>query len=140
MKSMISRLTVTGSRAWGRCPAPPQDHELGVRQLGQPTAPGRRLAAVLVAVDDEHRTAHPGTQLLGLVADRKVVFSLVAGDHRLRLGAEGPADGVVELLRRVRLGQQLVEEEVDPAAIAARASPELVVVHGPAGRRVERVG
>ncbi len=117
-----------------------KDNEFAVRQLRQTLAAGQRLTAIIVAVDDQHRAAHSGTQVLGVIASRQGVFALVAGDHLLGFGIERPADGVLELLGRVRFGQLLVEEELDPAAIAAGSPPEFAVAHRPANRRVERDG
>ena len=54
-KSVMARLTGTGSRTSARWPAPSSDDELGAGELGEGAAPVDVLAHVLVAVDDEHR-------------------------------------------------------------------------------------
>ena len=112
----MARLTATGSRAMGRCPAPDQGQPLTAGHLGDQLRPGRRLAAVAVAVHDEHRAPDPlqdGQRLLAVV---DAGMSGVAGEQLVGGGLQGPADAVLDHLRRVRLGDALAEEELHPAA------------------------
>jgi hypothetical protein len=78
-------------------------------QLGQPPSPGHRLAAVIGAVQDAHRAAHPAAQRLGLACGRRgPPFPL--GDHRLGVGLQRPAHRVLVLLGGMRLGQLLTKK------------------------------
>ena len=135
MKSMISRLTVTGSRAWGRWPAPSSTTSSPPVSSAtrRPRSSGWHRSSLPWMTSIGHSTR--ATQLLGLVAGRRVVRPSPLGDHRLRLGVQRPDTDVLVLLGRVRLGQQLVEEELDPAAIAVAVLARRGGCAGPAGRR-----
>ena len=90
-------------------------------QLGDTGAPAQRLAPVRLTVHGDHRASDPGEQRLRVLL-RRLRVAGVAQDHRLRRRLQRPADRVLPLLGRVRLGQQLVEEELDEAAASRAAS------------------
>ncbi len=122
--------------------------QLGPGALGERRPAVGRDQVVLVALDDEQRTAQPIEQ----VVHRRVVEPgrVDRVRQRLRRRLERPADGVLDRLGRVRLGIAAVEEEVEIAAVVARprvavrARPALVVlelgVEGVAGALGERRG
>ncbi len=120
MKSRSSRLTLTGSRAWGRWPDPSRTASAPFASSASraPDAHGR--TCVVAAVDHEDRTVDPGQERphvrLVLEPGRQL-----GGDQRRGVRLEPPSDGVLVRLRRVRLGQALREEELE----------EVLVVLGP---------
>jgi hypothetical protein len=82
---------------------------------------------VVAAVDHEHGTAH-ALAALAEALDRRHAPRRV--DQRLRIGVESPADAVLDLLGRVRLGEHPPEEELEEARVVAQ--PVVAVVLGPA--------
>jgi hypothetical protein len=113
--------------------------QLAAGQLGQPAPPGQGLAAIVGAVQDQHRAPRPHTERLGHGA-RRGGAALPLDDHRLCVGVQRPAHRILVLLGGMRFRQQLVEEELDPAAVAAVLPPEPAVAHGPTGGRVHLFG
>ena len=112
-----------------------QLHVLPVRVLGERLAAGRGDDGVRPALDDEQRAGHaPGelARLLGIEPAR-----LVRQHERLGRRLESPADGVLDGLRRVRLGEDLPHEELDEAGVVAQ--PVVLVVLRPALVGVELV-
>ena len=122
-----------------------EDRVAGVRTVAaardrdEPAAGERRRARrpaacgpdrVLVAVDDEHRarglarsTARKHVVVAAMQATRRV-------GQRAGLDLEAPADAVLDLLGRVRLGEHPPEEELEEALVVAL--PVVPVVLGPA--------
>ena len=111
-------------------PGAVKHHQFTAAQLGQPPSPAHRLAAVIGAVQDAHRAAHPAAQRLGLACGRRG-SSFPFGDHRLGVGLQRPAHRVLVLLGGMRLGQLLAEEELNPLPVAAVLPPEVPVAHAP---------
>ena len=90
--------------------------ELPARRLGERQTARVRVELVLVAVQDEHRTANTLAELPEVDAGRKVDAGvMVREDFGGRL--ERPADGVLDLLRRMRLGEALPDEEREEVPI-----------------------
>ena len=98
-----------------------------------------RLAVVQLAVDDEHRAADACDEFACLLRAGEGRRRLLVGkDERLHASVEPPADAVLDLLRRVRLGELLREEELEePTEVAP---PVVDVPLGPALVGVERLG
>ena len=98
-----------------------------------------RLAVVQLAVDDEHRAPNACDEIARLLGARERRRRLLVGeDERLHASVEPPPDAVLDLLRRVRLGELLREEELEePAEVAP---PVVDVPLGPALVGVERLG
>ena len=113
--------------------------QLAAGQLGQPAPPGQGLAAIVGAVQNQHRARQPRTERLGRGA-RRGGAALPLGDHRLGVGVQCPAHRVLVLLGGMRFRQLLLEEELDPAAVAALLPPEPAVAHGPTGGRADLFG
>src|SRR6478672_8165892 len=89
--------------------APGQLRERGARRV--------RADRVLEAVNHEHGTADARGEL-----PRRLLVEPVADlrrDQRLRRGLKAPADAVLDLLRRVRLGEDLREEEGEEIGVIA---------------------
>ena len=108
--------------AIGSVAAAGEGDQLAAGPLGERDAASRSGASVLVAVDDEHRAADragtsPRPRSRRLDADRRPSV-----DQRLRVGLQAPADAVLDLLGRVRLGERSREEELDAAAVVGAAS------------------
>ena len=120
--SAIRWLVRTGSRAGGPCPAPSSStSEPPVSSASRsPIACGRIRSSVPCTTVD--RAGHLGAQRLQRLAHRAVaaragrttVSASVCGRDLVR-----PADAVLDLLRRVRLGEHPAEEEVDEVVVAA---------------------
>ena len=90
---------------------------------------------ILVAVDHEHRALHPRAEVAHrALAERP---SGGEGDQRLGVGLQPPADGVLDLLRRMRLRHALRDEELDEAGVVA--APVVGVELRPALVGVERL-
>ena len=97
------------------------------RELRQTSAGLVGDDAVVGPVHDHDRAAHLGTLLLhGALADDT---SALCQDQGLAGGAAAPPREVLEQLRRVLLGHQLVEEEVEEPRIVAK--PGVPVVAAP---------
>ena len=75
-----------------------------------------RLAAVTVAVNGEDGALDPAKHRLGFLLARRGDRTLLVHDQRLRSDVHRPANCVLGLLRRVRLAEQLAEEELREAA------------------------
>jgi hypothetical protein len=102
-------------------------------QLSEAHAVRVRNDPVVGAVHHDDRAADEGAELLN--AARLVVGCVVGGDKRLSVGVQSPADRVVPLLRRVRLRQALVHEELDESRIVVQ--PHVPVVQAPPALGVE---
>ena len=154
MKSRSSRLTLTGSRAWGRWPDPSSDRERAVRELREPCTGGAGAHGVVASVDDEHRAIDAGEQFAHALLVLEPGCEL-GRDERLGVRLEAPADAVLALLRRVRLGEALREEELEevlvalepvvavplvPADVLLARLAELLHRLQPRGRRRQRQG
>jgi hypothetical protein len=128
-------LPVDQHRVPGRQPVPGalDEQQLGAGQLGQPLADRVRAHLVLGAVDGQHRAADVGAQRLDRRADRAVAAEPAGrrGGQHLGLDVQRPADAVLDLLGRVRLGEHRVHEEPDEVRVAA-AEPVVLVVLPPA--------
>ena len=116
MKSRSSRLTLTGSRAWGRWPDPSRTVSAPFAELGERGTGGARAHGVVASVDDEHRAVDAGEQLAHALLVREPGCEL-GRDQRLGVRLEAPADAVLALLRRVRLGEALREEELEEVLV-----------------------
>ncbi len=86
--------------------------------------------AVVGAVDDHHRAAQVPQERLDLLGAREARCRAARGDQRLRVRVEAPGDAVLDLLRRVRLGEHLAEEELEEPAVVPQ--PEVPVELRPA--------
>jgi hypothetical protein len=107
-------------------------------QLGNGDGALARLAAVELAVDDEHRAANAAAQRAGLLLARKRQRRLlVREDERLGASVKAPLDTVLDVLGRVRLWNLLGEEELEEAAIVP--TPVVDVAFRPALVGVERL-
>ena len=122
-KSRSSRLTLTGSRACGQWPDALERRRArrrSARRARRRDACGRIASSV--AVDHEHRAAHA----LARARARSSALASLGAELRRRSASrrrlEPPADAVLDLLGRVRLGEDLREEELEEAAVVARAS------------------
>ena len=121
-KSRSSRLTFTGSRACGPWPAPSSVTSSPPVALGQRGALGVRADQVLVAVDHEHGAARRGPRCRANSSRAAQAQRGRRVGQRLGVGLERPADAVLDLLGRVRLGEHLREEELEEAAVVLAAS------------------
>ena len=111
-------------------------HELPAGLLRHPLARRHHPHRVVGAVDHEHRARDPVAQAGELVG----VFELAAQvreRQRLARRLEAPADAVLDLLRRVRLGEGLREEELEEVAVVLE--PVVAVVLRPALVRLQRL-
>ena len=99
-------------------------------------APGERVECVLVAVQDEHRAANPSADVAEALAAAELE-RLVALDQCLGRDLEAPADGVLDLLRRVRLGEHSPEEELEELLVVLE--PVVAVVLRPPVLGVEAI-
>ena len=107
---------------------------LGAGELGEREAALERLAVVAVALDDEHRAAHATAERLDLLLRRG--DRLGSSIRSASTGAvEAVGDGVLDLLRRVRLREHLAEEELEEPALVARGCSGGCTSPSPAGRR-----
>ena len=136
MKSRSSRFTRTGSRACGRCPEPSS-------ATNSPP-----VSFAIRSPVDTIRTASsvPWITSTGHVirlhrrANSSGSFELAAQvreRERLARRLEAPADAVLDLLRRVRLGEGLREEELEEVAVVLE--PVVAVVLRPALVRLQRL-
>ena len=88
-------------------------------------------------MDHEHGAAHTRAHRARVLLARPGHGRLlVREDQRLRPALEPPLDAVLDLLRRMRLGDLLGEEELEEAAVVA--APVVQVALRPALVRVER--
>ena len=132
MKSRRRRLTLTGSRTCGAVSGTFQNDELASGLLGKCCATRDRRDRVALAVDHEHGTpnaAAEGARLLG-----GQTRPVLCRRQRLAIRLERPPDGVLDRLRRVRLGEHLRHEELDEVAVVAK--PVVPVVLRPTLVRV----
>ena len=118
---------------------PLERHQGPAGELGQ----GRPLRMghdrVPIAVDHERRAADPLGKLADALAADGGQRDVGLGERR-RIGLEGPADAVLDLLGRVRLAEHLAEEEPEEVLVLRRAAtPVVVVVLGPALVGLERL-
>ena len=124
---------MTGSRACGRWPDPS-------RTVSAPSASSASRAPeaqgpdrVVAPVDHEHRAIDAGAELAHALLVLEPRCQL-RRDQRLRVRLEPPADAVLALLRRVRLGEALREEELEEVlvvlepVVAVPLLPAVVVV------------
>ena len=136
MKSRSSRLTFTGSRAWGRWPDPSRtaSDPFASSRAAHPIRHGR--TCVVAAVDHQDRTVDPGQQRphVRLVPEPR---RQLGRDERRGVRLEPPADGVLVRLRRVRLGQALREEELEEVLVVL--DPVVAVELPPAVVRLARL-
>ena len=113
--------------------------ERSARELRDCERPLARLAVVQLTVDDEHGAPDACDEIARLLRGRERRRGLLVGeDERLHASVETPPDAVLDLLRRVRLGELLREEELEEAAEVAL--PVVDVPLGPALVGVERLG
>ncbi len=91
--------------------------------------------SVLITVDDQNRAAHPCTQIVDGVLVQPATRR--EGDKRFRVRLEAPADAIFDLLRRVRLGEALREEELEKPFVVA--SPVVLVELRPTLVGLERL-
>ena len=112
--------------------------EPSARELRDRERPLARLAVVQLTVDDEHGAPDACDEIARLLCARKRRRGLLVGeDERLHASVEPPPNAVLDLLRRVRLGELLREEELEePAEVAP---PVVDVPLGPALVGVERL-
>src|SRR5439155_8610318 len=87
---------------------------------------------VPIAVDHEYGTPHATGERARLLGGQP--GPILRGDERLSVRLETPADAVLDRLRRVWLGEDLRDEELDEVAVIAK--PVVAVVLGPALVRV----
>ena len=113
--------------------------ELAVRKLRESRTGGARAHRVVASVDHEHRAVDAGQELtdgiLVLQAGRKL-----RRDQRFGVRLEPPADRILALLRGVRLGEALREEELEEVLIVLE--PVVAVPLPPAvvlGARLEEL-
>ena len=105
----MSRFTGTGSRACGQWPPPSTVDE---RTTGEPREldpGGVRHDRVLVAVDHEQRARDGRGRLGGQVTE---AGAILRRQEAVDPALEPPSHAVLDLLRRVRLGEDLREEEL----------------------------
>ena len=118
--SRISRFARTGSRRVGACPPPRMRHQLAAGPLG-PAPPRSRTAR-----SRPRRRARPGPGSAPAGRSprrprRSARPMRGRGEQqRLGVGLQPPADAVLPLLGRVRLGEDLGHEELDPAAVVGQ--------------------
>ena len=129
---------------WGM-PAAADRHQLPAGPPRQRHTGLVRHDAVAVAVDHEDRAAHCPADRLGVRLGEGV-------DRRRRVqqgrgvGLQAPADTVLPMLDRVRLGEDLGHEELDPTAVVGepvvpvRLRPAVVAVLGLVEVRRQRPG
>ena len=121
MKSVMARLTGTGSRTRARWPAPssttssPPTSSANARPLSTCWHTSRSPWTTRVGDADAATLLLEGSPVRELQ-----LLGLLAGGQDLAGRLERPRDGVLELLRRVRLDELLAEEELDPAAVLVR--------------------
>ena len=115
-KSRSSRFTLTGSRACGKWPDPSriESSPLASSASRAPDAQGRTASSR--PVDHEHRAMDAREQLAHALLVLEPRRQL-GRDQRLGVRLEPPADRVLALLRRVRLGEALREEELEEVLV-----------------------
>ena len=132
-KSRISRLARTGWRPGIMWFAPSTTTSGAPGQLGEPVGPRDRLAAVLGAVDEEHRAADgPAGRLDRLAVEREVgaVATRRASPRRTRRRAQPAASSIAF----VECGSVVISEKknrgesgiVAPPVVAVHLRPALV--------------
>ena len=110
-----------------------EDHERAADQLRERGAGVVGADGVVAAVDDEHRAVDAGEQLAHALLVREPRCEL-GRDQRLGVGLEAPSRRVLALLGRVRLGEDLREEELEEVlvvlepVVAVPLLPAVVVV------------
>ena len=105
-------------------------------QLGHQVPALGGLAVVAVALDHEHGAAHAAAQRLGLLL-RRADRVRVLHQQRLDRAVEPVGDGVLDLLRRVRLREHLAEEELEELALVG--ADVVAVLLLPARRLVDHL-
>jgi hypothetical protein len=101
-----------------KMPGAVEGDERPAGQLGHGLGAGAGLADVEVAVEHEHGAAHSPADVARLLLARPRLRRLPAReDDGLGAALERPFDGVLELLRRVRLRQPVGEEPFEEAAV-----------------------
>ena len=93
---------VARMRAGG--PSPRARSAIAACELGQPRARGARPDRVVTAVDHQHWAVDPGEERADVCSSGSRSASC-GRDQRLRVRLEAPADGVLAMLGRVRLGE-----------------------------------
>ena len=136
MKSRSSRLTFTGSRACGQWPEPSR-RAPACRPVSSASAAPESWGRIGVVgpVDDQHRATTRRTAQTDVASSAAVRRAGVA-TQCLGIGLQRPADRILALLGRVRLGEHLREEElhevrvVREPVVAIPLPPALVVSRG----------
>ena len=82
IKSRISRLTLTGSRAWGKCPDPSRTARRTVREIGEPCTGCTRSHDVVTAVDHQRSDSRSATGAQ-VRRPRHGALAQLGGDQRL---------------------------------------------------------
>ena len=120
----------------GGVPGAGEPHQASAHGLREEPPALHRDDRVVLAVDHEHRVVDAAAELEELVAvpDPRGVLGR---DQGLRVGLEAPADAVLDLLRRVRLGEDPGHEELEEAEVVG--APVVLVELRPARGRVEAV-
>ena len=123
--SRSSRLTCTGSRAVRHVAGALERDEL--RRRSARPAPRRRACGRIAVVGRRGSTStgqrdRAQQRRANVLARRACRAPRVVSAQRLGVGLEPPADAVLDLLGRVRLGEHLAEEELEEAAVVAAAS------------------
>ena len=131
-KSLMTRFAATGSRRCGPWPEPSNVIS---------RAPGMAAATAAPRAGPTTASAEPWMTSVGQriwAQSRSAVSAVVqpvrvhASDDDLRVGVQAPADRVLDLLGRVRLGERLGEEEVEEPGPVPQ--PVVPVPLGPAFR------
>ena len=125
----MSRFTLTGSRACGPCPEPSSVASVPLVASAKRRALRVRPDPVFVAVQHEHRAAYAGADVAEAL-EAAEVEGLGTLDQRLRSDLETPGHAVLDLLRRVGLGEDLREEVLEELPVVLE--PVVAVVLRPA--------
>lgn len=108
-------------------------HQVAPGPAGHGHAGLVRHHRILVAVHDEDRAAHlPADRLRVLGGGR--VKSRSGAQQRLGIGVEAPPEAVLALLVRVRLGEHLRHEELDPTAVVGQPVVAVGLLPAPVAR------
>ena len=135
MKSRMSRLTLTGSRVWGKWPEPS-------RTVSAPFASSASRArrpgpyGVVAPVDHEDWTVDPREERAYALLVQEPWCQL-SRNQRLGVRLEAPADCVLALLGRVRLREALREEELEELLVVL--DPVVTIPLSPADVVVKRL-
>ena len=98
---------------------PLEADEIAAEHLGEALASRERDDRVIGAVDDHRRARDAPAELLDGLPIDEARASPLDGDQDLGRRVEPPRDAVLDVLRRVGLGEDLPEEELEEAAIVA---------------------